>query len=250
MSKKSRAFNIAIIAAIIMLTTSGCMFSFRSFSPDDYHGDYPELYSAAINSILGSSGYAHSERDYDSEITVIEEDDYGRTLFLYYENNIVSTYSLVISQKSDDEYTYFYPDYNFISANKNDFQEAEIEELKEKNDWDTEIDTDKCIRAIIVRKKGEGPVEIDTIMEFYKWALRGDAYSFKTSIQFFTMDDYSRSMYFGYGVHSSNRQVVMLFNPDGSYDQYEGVMELRDKYNYQEQLEAFKDKNGWNQPYE
>jgi hypothetical protein len=38
-----------------------------------------------------------------------------------------------------------------------------------------------------------------------------------------------------------------MFNPDGSYDKNKGIEELRDFCNYQDQLKAFKEANGWNE---
>jgi len=42
----------------------------------------------------------------------------------------------------------------------------------------------------------------------------------------------------------------MMFQPDGSYDEVDGVLELTDLFNYQDELKAFKESNNWNQPME
>ena len=237
-----KTVSIIVILALILL---GC---FGSRNTDDYRGDYPELYSIAIHSLLGSTGYGFSERKFDSEITIVEEDNSGRKMFLYFENTIVSTYSIIISQKVDDNYSYFYPDYNFISAADNDFSEEAIEGLKIKNDWDMPINTGKCVKVEIVRKKAEGPVSGGTLLELNSKALGDDAYNHLSSIDFLTTDDYNRSIYFGYGEVGSERYIVMLFKPDGTYDESKCVMELTDLYSYQDELKEFKDLNDWNKP--
>ncbi|MDR0516579.1 MAG: hypothetical protein LBH25_05990 [Fibromonadaceae bacterium] len=38
----------------------------------------------------------------------------------------------------------------------------------------------------------------------------------------------------------------MFFQPDGSYDEKNGFMELTDLNNYQDDLKAFKELNNWN----
>lgn len=43
-----------------------------------------------------------------------------------------------------------------------------------------------------------------------------------------------------------SRYVVMFFQPDGSYDEKNGFMELTDLNNYQDDLKAFKELNNWN----
>ena len=63
---------------------------------------------------------------------------------------------------------------------------------------------------------------------------------------FFISDDYGRAMYLGIGEYTDDYQyVVMLFQPDGSYDE-RGLMNLNDKQNYQSALREFKELNDWN----
>lgn len=212
-----------------------------------------------INSLLGATGYAISEVIMNSEIKVLEEDKYGRKLFLYFENKVVSTYSLLISQKSDDEYVYFYPDDNFISLSReelhtfdeqakpeNSFSEEAISILKRKNHWDMEMDTEHCMKYKITRKKEEGPVLKRLQKQLYEKALGEDAYNYKYSMDYFISDRYNRSIYLARGKASSKRYLVMLFQSNDSYDESTYLMELKDLQNYQEELRAFKSLNNWN----
>lgn len=243
MNKYLSKLKIILIVFVVFLTSC-------TQDKDDYNGEYPELYSIAINSLLGAEGYHFGERKIPPNLKVIEEDEYGRKLYTYSEYNTVSAYSLIISQKSDDDYAYFYPDYNFISKSKGDFSGVEIEDLKKKNDWDKGIDVEKCIRVKITRKKGLSPIDDEDIIELYKKAFGKDALSIKSARQaiwFFIADDYGRSMYLGYGENKS--YCVMLINPDGSYDEETWLMFLQDPNNYQDELKAFKELNDWNEPW-
>ena len=244
---------IVLIATFVMV---GC----ETDRGKNYTGEHPELYSVAISSLLGSTGYAVSEVRYNSTVTLIEEDIYGKKLFIYSESHAISSYSLLISQKSDDKYVYFYPDYNFISipsdyipnpdpqlAPEDRFSAEAIEELKRRNDWNMEINLDKCVKVNIVRQKEDGPVSNGDLRQLYNLALGEDAYRYQNST-FLIADEYGRSIYLGHGKFASGRWVVMLFQPDGSYDESRCLMELPDTQNYQDELKAFKELNDWNQP--
>lgn len=222
-----------------------------------YSGDYPELFTVAINSLLGARGYGLGHGT-QPDIELLEEDNYGRQLFSYFETDTrVSSYSLIISQKVDGGYVYFYPHYNFIALpgetpwlNMEEF-EYEINALKEANNWNQPMDCSDCIRVEVVQQKENSPVPDRTLRQAYNHALGDDAQSgfgIMNNIVFFRTDDYGRSIYLGSGTFSSNRFVVMLFQPDGSFDEVTSIMELQDPQNYQSQLREFKELNDWNQP--
>lgn len=66
---------------------------------------------------------------------VLGRDEYGRILFMYEAVNIVSgeiEESLVICQKLDEDYVYYYED---ICYSRGDIGEEAIETLKSENDW-------------------------------------------------------------------------------------------------------------------
>ena len=74
-NKKNNSI-ISLIVLVILIFTTGC-----TQRPYEYQGEYPELYSIAINSLLGAKGYyqAGEQGIQDPEIIFIEEDEYGRT---------------------------------------------------------------------------------------------------------------------------------------------------------------------------
>ena len=269
MATKRMKLQIIIIwmLAVVILTT-GCG------DGRVYDGNYPELYTVAISSIFGTRGYRLDPHPFPARVKVIEVDDYGRTLFLYNEGNLISRFSLVISQKSDDEYVYFLPHHTFISVERispwpfdnigdfellresieNSFLPEEIEELKERNDWNQPLNLDNAIRARIVTEKEEGPINDEALLEAYLAALGNDAVENalgRDDIMWFSqMDNYGRSIYRASGYNSEGdywRTVVMLFQADGSFDVDTGVMELHDLQRYQDELKAFLVSNGWNQ---
>lgn len=115
-----------------------------------YNEDYPEFFSIAVYSLLGIQG-----KRYD-EIEVLEKDSKGRTLFAFVSNDSpvndyeTGFYSIIICQKTDSKYAYYYSDYNFITApTSEDISEAEILELKARNDWEKELDESKMTKVKI-----------------------------------------------------------------------------------------------------
>ena len=220
--------------------------SIRIVEKDDYTGEYPELYSIAIHVLLGSDGYSRNGSRYNSSITILDEDNHGRILFYYYENP-TRIHSIAVSQSNDETTAYYYPDYCFISSMQYSFSHGDIEELKIKNDWGMPIDIGKCDRVEIIRKKSKGAVHESALKRLYDIALGDDAQYTQFSARFQISDNYNRSIYYAYG--TSNRRVVMLFNPDGTFDESVCIMELTDMYSYQDDLRAFKERNGWNMPY-
>ena len=99
-----------LILMISVVVLSGCFLERRE--PAEYIGEYPELFTVAINSLLGVRGYSLSG-GHQPTITILEEDDYGRVLFEYREGGF-SYPSRLIMQKAENGYAYFYPYYNFI----------------------------------------------------------------------------------------------------------------------------------------
>jgi hypothetical protein len=248
MSNKKVLIMIAIFIALIPISIWwDWSISYRP----EYAGEHPELFSVAVNSILGAEGYGTSEIQHPPELIVQEEDSYGRTLFFYAEMKAISTYNLVICQKSNSEFAYFYPDYNFISSQNRTFSNEEIEALKIKNDWGKELSEKKCIKVDIVREKEVKSIEFNALREMYRDTLGDDAFPFDDSyVSSFITDDYRRCIYIGYGKYGERDHpsvAIMMLNPDGTCDPEAGAMELTDLYEYQDTLLDFKERNGWNE---
>lgn len=81
---------------------------------------------------------------------VLEEDSRGRVLYTYVTKNVVSgskETALIICQHTDGEYVYFYEDVCFLIG---DYNEEDIEQIKERNDWDKALDYDKMTKREVL----------------------------------------------------------------------------------------------------
>jgi hypothetical protein len=66
--------------------------TFTSNSDEKYDGDYPELYSVAINSVLGAKGYwSEGHGPWSSKVRFIQKDSLNRVMFLYFPRPLVKT---------------------------------------------------------------------------------------------------------------------------------------------------------------
>lgn len=152
---------------------------------EGYTGDYPELFSVAINSVPNAEGsLLGGEITHQPILCLIEEDEYSRKMFVYseirglndpygnYDNRLIY---LLICQNSDDKYARYYKDINIVATTISDFptrvkyggsgqtsgikeplkdfSEEMISKLKKDNDWNEELRLENCIEVKIVRKK-------------------------------------------------------------------------------------------------
>jgi len=224
----------------------------------EYPGKYPELYSVAIGSILGQRGYVIGPPGGSAPITeVLEEDNYGRVLFSYNESNFISTFSYVIMQRVDGDYAYFYPHYNFISRGAGQFTEEEIERLKDVNSWNQPMsDSSEFERVRIVRQKERGSISGDKLNEVFHDIFlninEGLTQNEASRMIFLRTDNYGRTVYvgIGHGEKWDGIYIVVLFQPDHTFDIETGILMMEDRNNYQTELRLFMEANGWNEPWE
>jgi hypothetical protein len=252
-----------------------------AFDPDrgNYIGDYPDLFTVAINSILNTRGFSEYSTPMPVTLEVIETDAYGRVLFLYTEEfihrtdatdaptDVISAYNLVISQYNDGEYVYFYPHHNFISVGRmlhiprsdfvpdisqlaEDFTAEAIEKLKERNSWNQELNLDNAIRVpIVYTKERYGPISREILLSTYIELFELESARWHGFSTFFIADTYGRSIYTFSWRRTGGGHFVVIFQPDGSFDRDTGVMKLLDLQRYQDELKTLKEQNGWNQPF-
>ena len=218
----------------------------------EYSGDYPELYSVAINSILGHRGVRMDVPTHRAtpNITVIREDNYGRRLFSYTEDRYnISLFNRVIIQKVEGDYAYFYPHYNFISGNSsNSFPDERMRALKAANSWNRPMsDSSEFERVRIVRQKEEGPVQINRLIEVYR-EIFPESDIGRTQINyrmvFLRTDRHGRSVYLA---SRGETFFAVLFQPDHSFNTETDMLEIEDPHNYQTELRLFMEANGWNE---
>jgi hypothetical protein len=236
-----------LLSALSLLFTVGVL-GCVMLIPIEYRKEHPELFTEAIHSLLGVKGY-HSHGD--AIIKIMEKDEYDRVLFYYREDEMSE--HLLIAQKSDGVYVYYYPDFNFISHSYSlpDFSEQAILELKDKNDWNKPLDESKSIKQNITRIKPEYSLDKDLIEEIFEKAID---YSGKETISrgynmYLTSDENGKKLFLCLGVIPyGNRDwiyLAIIINADGSCDLATCFMKLTDLYNYQHDLKAFKELNNW-----
>ncbi len=224
-----------------------------------YQGNNPELYSVALESVIGSRSYVMNQ------VLRIEEDTYGRVLFaffgdfIYGENSDQSdAIAIVIAQKTDSNFAYYYDSSNSIAAIslhsldeeltlkliESYFDEEDIEELKVKNDWNKPMNNKLLFRTEVTRKKTCNVNDRDLLP--YKDLLGGNLYH---GIQCYGKD---RNGYMLVSVESelsnqSSRTFViylMIVNKDHELISPDAVMRVTDIFDM-EAIKQFKEANGW-----
>ena len=225
-----------------------------------YQGNDPELYSVALESVIGSRSYVMNQ------VLRIEEDAYGRVLFAFFGDFIYGVNSdqseaiaIVIAQKTDSNFAYYYDSSNataVISIHSLDeeltlkliesyFEEAEIENLKEKNDWNKPMNNKLLFRTEVTRKK---TCEIDRReLRPYEDLLEGNMSS--GSVQCYGED---RNGYTLVSVKTLLTETyggpfaiyLLIVNQDHELISPDAVMRVTDIFDY-EAIKRFKEENGW-----
>ncbi|MDD4292018.1 MAG: hypothetical protein PHX51_07285 [Clostridia bacterium] len=285
--RKFSKFLCVLLTTSVMLLSSAC-FLFWPID-DEYDGEHPDLYTVAINSLLGSVGYAsHGEWEEDSVITIIETDDFGRTLFMYTElamGLFTQVDSYIVCQDSDKEYVYFYEDVNIYtitpsvySGDPSDCEAIKVN-LKDKNDWNKPIVIEKCARKKIVTKLPAIPEVFDdeTLIDMFL-KIEGEQPPNITvrycTLSYCACDDYGRTAYLlSVDCHNSNTEeygweyhrYVMILEPNGTYNPdmfYSDItsfsyplykLATKEYQGYIDQCyseyRVLKQRNNWNQPF-
>ena len=243
-----------IVCILIIGILLCCFYGCGSNEPFQYSGNDVALYTEAIYSILGAKGFEHTSHGLTNpDVSILEEDTYGRILFCYYEGSVMEDMRifLLISQRTEDGFVYYYPDYNFLILNKEDliqdgivdrswWEIDQVEELKVANDWDQEIDLNKCIKQIVTRKK-EDPLSKRERNDLYE-AIYGeydtDAY---IHINYSSMDDEGKCLYLARNTSCTPTDFKMLIvDGDAYYSK-----KINNLTAYQEELAAFKREHNW-----
>lgn len=255
--KRAFCFILIFIFVLASVTLCAC-----GRAPYSYSGDYVDLYTEAINSILNAKGSVkriHGGYN-DPWITILAEDVYGRIFFEYTEG---SDYFLLISQKTADESIYYYPDFNFLIVDRedlyynviladdgtadwgqawweSDYLVDKVEELKVANDWGQEIKIEKCIKYPIAYKKDDplGKREGNKLYKDIYGEYESDGYGY---IRYVTKDDEGKELYLAVdraNIKHDYRIVIV----DGDLHCNVKIENIKE---YQEQLAMTKKTMGW-----
>jgi len=245
---------VLLLSVFLLLASlgflSGCGY-------EGYSGDHLDLYTVAINSVLWNNGHSFSADRYtDSQIEILDEDRYGRTIFTYYEKYYagggISFSALIICQSSNEKEVFYYEDVNYIvkeqkhTPNLKEYEKEEIEQLKAANDWNREIDYDKCIKKEITRQKPAVPYEQDVenriIDEFH---LTGGNYSL--FVHLLTTDS-ANSDFIIYGyVMSDGGDIYFVGLGEGDNESLKELKFLvpENVFDYKTAFVEFKKTNNW-----
>ncbi len=249
--KKFLTVTILIISLLLVSCVNPINKSENVYS---YSGERKELYTVAISSLLWNKGVSsQADRVCDPDIKIIDEDGYGRILFEYTERSFTSDVafsSMIIMQHSTESHVYYYEDINFISKEKVshsnvkvEFDVTAVEYLKEANDWNKELNLEKCTVKDISNTKKQISIEKSKLKDIFSTY---DGY-YSNSILLLTKDDYGRAICYGWYTTlenntTQNHYIVILFQEDLSYS----IFAPNSMYDYQEEFKEFKKANHWN----
>ena len=181
-----------------------------------------------------------------SQVSVLEEDDYGRIMFSYSAPNVTTQETetvLVMCQKIDDEYVYFYEDICYTFQYDN--QDA-IKVIKEQNDWNQPLDQSKMSRR-------PNQITFDLFITSNSTLLYGNVIqaaarelgvssSQVTQLHFIDADNSGNELYWsGSSENSTNQSYLLLVSSD--YDVC--VMKLDDDVGISAVISDLKSENGW-----
>lgn len=240
-----RMLILVFCFSLIMMIFVGCGYK-------EYSGPHADLYTVAINSVLWNCGHSRTT-DYftDSEIEIIEEDEFGRTLYKYeetcYDFRSLRFSALIVSQYTSDDQIYYYEDCNYMVKDRSVslmFKQEEIEWLKEINDWGKPINADKCIGKTITNNKPtnkqiEKAIEDKFIIE-YNLTIG----NYSVSVDYLTEDKNNNIIFYGVIDRKSGERYI-FFVAFVSADEEIKLFIPSDVYDYNEEFKNFKAENGW-----
>ncbi len=144
-----------------------------------------------------------------------------------------------------EDVNYFIKEQTLYSQNIETFTDDEIENLKSINDWNKEINYDKCVRKEITKIKEKIPHEKEIKKQLIdKFDLNNEKYSLFMNYLTSNVDG-SKYIIYGY---------ISQTDKDGIY--FVGMVELDDSiklntiilsnvYEYKKELVEFKQMNNW-----
>lgn len=249
---RMRLVPIRLLVVIIfaILSLSACY-----FPSSVYRSGRSDLFAVACYSVP----FLHSSREFD-RVEVIEKDKFGRVLYKYtsnsdalFEYNGNHICALLICQKTDKKYAYYYENYSFIISMGDDtFNESDIQRLKELNDWGMELVSEKLSKVL----NSFGPYGTQSFFEPEKAEDVVKSYlDLQTSPLFFTdliaMDAENRIFYVLREYNKSAKGYVfgktyfVISDKAFNIDSDSSIMIVDDIINCQEDMQSFKDRNNW-----
>ena len=240
-----RIVHLSLLLAVLLTSTACELPPYRNV--DD------GLFTIAANAI--PNGYAAHGA---ANTKVLERDDYGRILFVYTmtapDDAYYELYALVVCQQRDEKRVAFYEDFCFIVKDGWDttFDEAMVAALKEQNDWGRPLQAERMIWRDIVQggkdsARSIGYLESALLAEDIVSGIVGSAWENDAVLS--DVDANGKMLLFvrcwPTDVRESTKRYFVMLEPDGSCAGGSCCEEIASVYQYQAQLHAFKEKNGW-----
>ena len=264
--------TIAIVGLILLIAIIAILIHACSYH--GYDGDHPDLYTVAVNNVFGIDGkYSNGEVTKNTHIEVIETDDYGRTLFFYnelYGTQIEYGMAFVISQKTEDGFVYYYQDVCYLpyfdiehdlDVIMENIDLGVIEMLKERNDWNMELNESKCTKSEFTKEKPEGKVDTFSIEHDKKIEEYAKSNGIDESatvncnyFKFCNSDSNGKELYYVSGhitktdengkTISESFVYAVIFGADGNTVE-NGIVEIKNPRTSHELIKTLKEQTGW-----
>lgn len=223
--------------------------------------DFP-LFSMVMVGVVGGESAGYVKR--------LEEDAYGRIFFEFALGNLLNPYydngirGYGICQKIEDGYAYYYEDVFYVGAKTvEEIEEDRIEELKQINDWDQELQSEKPLARI----KSFTERYDDNILDISKKEVQAALNTFGTvmSIDSKTLKKYDISyscrdadgkvLYYiatgenrhEIGNSKTSKLYAIIIDPNTQATE-NSIIQIEDPYNCQDVLRKFKELNDWKLP--
>ena len=177
---------------------------------------------------------------------ILEKDSYGRILYEYTAENIITGQAqtaLVICQKIDGDYVYFYEDYCYLLG---DYTEEQIDYLKVRNDWGYALNEKLCSR-----RKNAISFDLYIVTDANYWGSElDDIFSRSFSVESDQIKDYCLLD----EDSSGNALFWVIISEDGMDTPYfaivdpsgnAAVMKITADAPYWKELTSFKQAQGW-----
>ena len=237
-----------ILALCLLLSCIGC-------NPPPYGGENIELYTVAAHGVVGA-GWRGGRTE------IIDTDSFGRVLFSYTQiylpgelSDCAGLCAYVICQQSDREFSYYYEDICFIAAPSwETFAADDIEQLKEANDWEQELEPALMAKQKRARRDGVKRYDAEGCPSEIAHMQRDEIVNsdmFDTVGGKCDVDQAGKTLFFfraykkGRSPEEFSSAYYMILNADGTYDPENYFIEVPDIFNYQELLHELKERNGW-----
>ena len=151
---------MALIILIITSSSFGCAIFLNMGTPGPYTGNETALFTMATFSIPDCNQIG-------TKIEIVDTDDHGRVLYqirmgtspIFYScfGEESPLFAFAICQHYDDEKVYYYEDDCWMIFEKaEDFSLTDQEQLKERNDWNLELNYGKMTEKTIIPKERQG----------------------------------------------------------------------------------------------